>query len=283
MANIFDRTNTAGDTAGEYTSTKFHNIDFGFLPPSDWGENARWRDEKRDGVYWDYLRTLQGLARTGVVPMNTSSKPLVGEVDVDMGTLMEVVEMGKKVETQTEPSQKLIENAAKLEAAGFISAAKEVLVKAEQMEKMARLSQFNYIEVTHDNICKFLNKKLALYEIANGRKSVEQPVTCDYSKGFACTLKVVGSYYTTPDYTRAVTELLWKELHIEDYAGIPPIDIVDKLAIHKARNIFDEFTVASLKFTKKIVDPIIFGRINNDPRRFFIAQWGEDIHIEDLM
>lgn len=283
MANIFHKTNTAGDTAGEYISTKFPNIDFGFLPPSEWVESTRWRDENRDVIYRNYLGSLQGLARTEVAPMNISSKPLVGEVDVDMGTLMEVVEMGKKVEAQTEPSQKLIENAAKLEANGFISAAKKVLVKAEAMEKMARLSQFNYIEVTHDNICRFLNKKLALYEIANGRKCVEQPVTCEYSDGFACTLRVMGSYYRTLAQTTGVTQLQWKEVQIRDYAGIPPIDIVDKLTIHKARNIFDEFTVASLEFTKKIVDPIIFGRIKDDPRRFFIAQWGEDIHIEDLM
>lgn len=81
----------------------------------------------------------------------------------------------------------------------------------------------------------------------------------------------------------------WKELSfmpIEAYEKVPPAEVLE--AVEKAQameagngvKVFDAFEVA---YIRNVKDPIIFGRVNGCPDRFFIAQWDTDIRIEDLL
>lgn len=68
---------------------------------------------------------------------------------------------------------------------------------------------------------------------------------------------------------------------IKEYDKIPPDDVLEKLKKAKELNCFDTFHVA---YIRKVKDPILFGKINDFKNlNFFIAQWGDDVKIEDII
>jgi hypothetical protein len=77
-----------------------------------------------------------------------------------------------------------------------------------------------------------------------------------------------------------------KWMPIEEYTEIPPIYAME--AVHKAQktNIFDWFELVKpiwkQKPEEKVIDPIVFGRINSCSDRFYITQWDDDIAINDF-
>ncbi len=75
----------------------------------------------------------------------------------------------------------------------------------------------------------------------------------------------------------------WKALEfttIESYPKVPPDEILALLETAQERKCFDAFEIASIREVK---DPILFGRIQNCPDRFFIGQWDTDVKIEDIL
>lgn len=74
----------------------------------------------------------------------------------------------------------------------------------------------------------------------------------------------------------------WKELsfcNIENYDMVPPDEALDKLEVAQEKKVFDYFEVA---YIRNVEDPIIFGRINGCTDRFFIAQWDDDVSIDQI-
>lgn len=65
-----------------------------------------------------------------------------------------------------------------------------------------------------------------------------------------------------------------------NYNEIPPDQALHKLEEAQERKCFDSFEVAHIK---KVEDPIIFGRIHDCEDRFYVAQWDEDVKIEDIL
>ena len=47
--------------------------------------------------------------------------------------------------------------------------------------------------------------------------------------------------------------------------------------------VFDTFEVAKIESTRVYRDPIVFGRISGCDDRFYIAQYDDDVKIEDLL
>lgn len=75
----------------------------------------------------------------------------------------------------------------------------------------------------------------------------------------------------------------WKRLDftpIESYPNVPPLEVLETLAIAVGRECFDSFEVAYIAAVK---DPILFGRIKCCDDRFFIDQWDDDVKITDLL
>lgn len=70
---------------------------------------------------------------------------------------------------------------------------------------------------------------------------------------------------------------------IGEYGEIPPADVLDKVKEAKARNCFDYFEVAKVETVEVRPDPIIFGRIKDVDDRFFVAQWDNDVRIEEIL
>lgn len=67
---------------------------------------------------------------------------------------------------------------------------------------------------------------------------------------------------------------------IEQYDKCPPESVLASLEEAQNRKIFDSYEVAHIVNVK---DPILFGRINGCPDRFFIDQWDTDVTIKDLL
>lgn len=70
---------------------------------------------------------------------------------------------------------------------------------------------------------------------------------------------------------------------IGDYGKIPPVAALTRLreAVHD--NVFDFFEVADIQSVKEVPDPIIFGRIEGCTDRFYVAQWDDDVTIEEIV
>lgn len=62
---------------------------------------------------------------------------------------------------------------------------------------------------------------------------------------------------------------------------IPPADVLAKMDDAKKLGCFDDFEVAHIQTVDE--DPILFGVVRGCPDRFFIAQWDNDVKIEDIL
>lgn len=69
----------------------------------------------------------------------------------------------------------------------------------------------------------------------------------------------------------------------QNYGEIPPQFVLEKMKDAAADNIFDSFEIAKIEWKVEIKDPILFGRIEGCTDRFFIAQWDDDVSIEDIV
>lgn len=67
---------------------------------------------------------------------------------------------------------------------------------------------------------------------------------------------------------------------VELYQEVPPPHVLGEMEIAMDRKCFDSFEVAHIVNVK---DPILFGRIEGCPDRFFIDQWDDDVKIEDIL
>lgn len=67
---------------------------------------------------------------------------------------------------------------------------------------------------------------------------------------------------------------------IGNYPKVPPAAVLDKLAEAIERKCFDSYEVAHIV---NVADPLLFGRIEKCADRFFIAQWGDDVKLEDIL
>jgi len=70
-------------------------------------------------------------------------------------------------------------------------------------------------------------------------------------------------------------------VEIKDYDRIPPDDVLEALKTARAKGCFDTFHIA---YIRKVKDPLLFGKIDEFKNLyFFIAQWGDDVKIEDII
>lgn len=115
--------------------------------------------------------------------------------------------------------------------------------------------------------------------------------------------KMVVAYehfrYVTPDRIDIFNENLKREtlredksayhykqlifVSLADYPKVPPMEVLDKIEQAQELKCFDYFEIAKIEAITEQKDPIIFGRINKCPDRFFIAQWDNDVKIDQII
>lgn len=160
---------------------------------------------------------------------------------------------------------KVSERCVTLKEAGFETARKLLLVK-----------QFKYKRITDDAIRSFLATK------ASELSGHEEECTNLMSSGAVKKMLFVDFLVTGDGIHQFEQRLEWVETRIEIYNGCPPERAVASLMRAKKRDAFDYFTVAKVEH-KTIRDPLLLGRIDGVEDRFFIAQWGTDVQLDDLI
>ena len=70
-------------------------------------------------------------------------------------------------------------------------------------------------------------------------------------------------------------------VEIKNFERVPPDDVLASLKEAQAEKCFDTFHVA---YIRKVKDPILFGKIADFKNfYFYIAPWGDDVKIADII
>ena len=70
---------------------------------------------------------------------------------------------------------------------------------------------------------------------------------------------------------------------LQDYTKLPPDSVLDALETAQGRGCFDQYQVMTIEYHKIVPDPILFGRVNDCSDLFYVAQWDDDVKIEDIL
>lgn len=97
--------------------------------------------------------------------------------------------------------------------------------------------------------------------------------------GMSSDLVALTQDFLSPSKER-ISGFMWKEERIDQYEALPPAHALTALKTAKAKEIFDYFTIASVSHVK---DPLLLGRIHGSEDRFYLAQWGEDVALDDVI
>ena len=141
-----------------------------------------------------------------------------------------------------------------LEKLGFKKAADSIKQKQELKRKMViAYEHFRYVRQEKiDNYCKKLKAGTLKEQGQQGRDLVQTYDTLVFIKP-------------------------------QDYDTVPPQDVLNKIEEAQKLECFDELEICKVESVKEYQDPIVFGRINGCPDRFFITQWDNDVKIEDIL
>lgn|SRR3990167_8004891 len=80
--------------------------------------------------------------------------------------------------------------------------------------------------------------------------------------------------------SEGIGQYIWKENRLADYKDIPPRKVLDVLKSVLSLQIFDYFTIAEVNEVK---DPLLLGRLTDCKDRYYLAQWGDDVTLDDLI
>lgn len=88
------------------------------------------------------------------------------------------------------------------------------------------------------------------------------------------------------DYTskRELQETLLKDYIGQDgektKLAVPPADVLEKLKVARESKLFDDYSVLHIKY---VPDPILCGKIAESDDLYFIAEWGDDVKLTDIV
>ena len=71
-------------------------------------------------------------------------------------------------------------------------------------------------------------------------------------------------------------------IKLNEYAETPPSEVLDLLEGAIKDKCFDAFEVCKIESVREVVDPILFGRVKGCGDRFYVAQWDNDVTIEEI-
>ena len=102
-------------------------------------------------------------------------------------------------------------------------------------------------------------------------------VSTNSPKRRAITKQTIDYNSSNPD---TIGKFCWTETPVENYEGLPPDNVLETFKKHKERKIFDYYTVAEVEH---VHDPLLLGRLHNNDNCYFIAQWGDDVKLDDVI
>lgn len=191
---------------------------------------------------------------------------------------------------------------------GFDYLAHQLRDRVLMAQKLEEIKAEGYITVTPAKINQFLERKAAEYN-ENAMKTYSTNVSAlnrgttvqwttfpqTFSSGSLSStffLDAIGNRmphnirftartndFLSPDKDR-ISGFAWEEVPVKEYKAIPPDHALEALKRAREKEIFHDFTIASVTHVK---DPLLFGVLNGVEDRFFLAQWGEDVALDDVI
>lgn len=152
-----------------------------------------------------------------------------------------------------------------------------MVTQAREIECLAN----NYIAIKETNIVEYVKKQAALkwsnqYD-DGGIYFISPNEMKERGLGNDCIAHKFSIH-------RGYGLTVWTETLIKDYKGIPPANVVSKIIEVNKSAAFDYLTIATMEFNQiPKEDPLLLGHINDSSLRFFIAQWDNDILLDDLI
>lgn len=201
--------------------------------------------------------------------------------DMDLGNLMELVDDCDKAQTIKGVKKAAKDRVDQLKKGGFKEAAAKLQEKIDHKKRQYKLAFYQYVTIVPDKIKAYLDRKAKEYNKkyakTRGPRESFRSGSIPVSPHYRFISKTADYDLHDPD---TIGQFLWIETPVKDYKGIPPENVVDLASEHANRNIFDELVVAEVK---GIAYPLLLGYIKGDENRYFIAQWGDDVQLDDLL
>lgn len=150
-----------------------------------------------------------------------------------------------------------------------------------------------------NNSKKEVQVKEADYDIERMEKAGLTGMAATLKKLKEKKAKMIIAYehyrFVRPEKFQAFNERLRKETQkdytysrlrftsLEKYSKVPPMNVIESIENANARMCFDGFEVADIESVTVLPDPIVFGIIEGCSDKFYIAQWDNDVNIEDIL
>ena len=151
----------------------------------------------------------------------------------------------------TETMEKPAPTEAELRELGLTEAANKMKHQRELAQKL-RIAFEHFRVVTPEQVSRFQRELMD-----TGRRS----------------MSAYGSYsYQSLKFTA-----------LEAYPNVPPGEVLQKIREAKELKCFDRFQVLTLETVEVIPDPVVFGIIDGCDNKYFVAQWDDDVKIEQIL
>lgn len=223
-----------------------------------------------------------------------------------MNDLMELITTCKPLAMAKQPNYVSLEKAKELKALGFEKMANKLTREFFLAEKMECIVEEKYPVITNEKIQSFLDRLAVAY---NAKRAKTIPVTDSVVGNYLLLQNVTfqssfipseqeGSRIVYSGWDDAPETLVaptrdamssapgtigkfkWEETPVAKYDGIPPAHALEALKRTQDKGIFEYFTIATVKGVR---DPLLLGRLDGVEDRFFLAQWGDDVALDDVI
>ena len=157
-------------------------------------------------------------------------------------------------------------------------------------QKDIEISLLGYPMITPENIITFLERNFGkIYKevmyVRWNRQTLKNRISKAVMEEFEEWLGDSIGFYAriSGDSNDAFIALI--ETRIESYSKFIPEHCLDRVIAAKDTGFFDYLTVGVPDCDERLhqSDPVVFGRRNNSPNRFYICQWDNDVTLDDLL
>lgn len=235
-----------------------------------------------------------------------------------MDTLQELLEAGEQSTALRYQLKEAEERAERLKAAGFETAGNKLGEEIERARKLNEVTKRGLLKFGVKQIRAFLLKKTGQAHLGRGDADIMplikkyraaftllKPYRFDplFDEGWAnstnyevcppsscwASHKVLESrpwedaYGIKRQTPTKIMVIAWVEMPIGLYPEVPPDEVLERAESFKG--VFDYLTVGKVETMEcePVKDPLLLGRLNGSEDRFFLAQWGDDLHVEDIL
>ncbi len=175
---------------------------------------------------------------------------------VGVKVLKEIKEAARTFSANEKNGEQAISKADEYRALGLTKIANVVDRKANKVLKELSIAAAGYKRINRAELDKFQKELSAVSDMRSKRHLEETPLALYVGQG--------ESHDTV------------KEAEL----AIPPADVLEKLRIARDAKLFDDFSILHIKY---VPDPILCGRINESSDLYFIAEWGDDVKLSDIV